>query len=118
VEHVFASVKEDNAIGVEIEMTSPFIDPLEASSSTFRSDTMSASTPTSQPASTNPQMPVSDWKATSKEGFGVASRFMKTLLKRVPECIDTNPVKTAFAIAKVIIHIKDVSRHLCISCTR
>jgi hypothetical protein len=74
------------------------------------------STPTSQPASTNPQMPVSDWKATAKEGLGVASRFTQTLLKRVPECVDVNPVKVAFAIAKVIIDIKDVSGRLCISC--
>jgi hypothetical protein len=61
-------------------------------------------------------MPVSDWKASAKEGLGVAFRFTQTLLKRVPECIDPNPVKVAFAIAKVIIDIKDVSRHLCISC--
>ena len=71
---------------------------------------------TSTPTSTNPQMPVSDWKATAKEGLGVASRFTQTLLKRVPECVDTNPVKVAFAIAKVIIDIKDVNRYICISC--
>jgi len=57
-------------------------------------------------------MPVSDWKATAKEGLGVASRFTQTLLKRVPECVDANPVKVAFAIAKVIIDIKDVSHRL------
>lgn len=62
-------------------------------------------------------MPISDWKATAKEGLGVASRFTQTLLKRVPECVDMNPVKVAFAIAKVIIDIKDVSGYLCISCT-
>ena len=62
-------------------------------------------------------MPVSDWKATAKEGLGVASRFTQTLLKRVPECVDTNPVKAAFAIAKVIIDIQDVSGRLCILCT-
>ena len=62
-------------------------------------------------------MPISDWKATAKEGLGVASRFTQTLLKQVPECVDMNPVKVAFAIAKVIIDIKDVSGYLCISCT-
>jgi hypothetical protein len=35
----------------------------------------------------------------------------------VPDCVDTNPVKVAFAVAKVIIDIKNVSRHLCISGT-
>ena len=53
-------------------------------------------------------MQVSDWKAITKDGLGVASRFLQTLLKRVPECVDTNPVKVAFSIAKVIIEIKDV----------
>ena len=80
-------------------------------------ETSRTSTPTLRPASTNPQIPVSDWKATAKEGLGVASRFTQTLLKRVPECVDTNPVKVAFAIAKVIIDIKDVSRRLRILCT-
>ena len=53
-------------------------------------------------------MQVSDWKAITKDGLGVTSRFLQTLLKRVPECVDTNPVKVAFSIAKVIIEIKDV----------
>ena len=47
---------------------------------------------------------VSDWK----DRLGVASRFVQTLLKKVPSCVDTNPVKVAFSIAKVIIEIKDV----------
>jgi len=62
-------------------------------------------------------MLVSDWKATAKEGLGVASRFAQMLLKKLPDCIDTNPVKMALSIAKVIIEIKDVGRGLCISST-
>ena len=65
----------------------------------------------------NPQIQVSDWRATAKENLGVASRFAQTLLKKVPECVDTNPVKLAFSIAKVIIDIKDVGRCLCPSGT-
>jgi len=65
----------------------------------------------------NPQMQVSDWKVTTKQGLGVASRFAQTLLKKLPECVDTNPVKMAFSIARAIIQIKDVGRHLCISGT-
>ena len=55
-----------------------------------------------------------DWKAITKDRLGVASRFAQTLLKKVPDCIDTNPVKVAFSIAKVIIEIKDVGCYLCI----
>ena len=59
-------------------------------------------------------MQVSDWKATTKDRLGVASRFAQTLLKRVPECVDINPVKVAFSIAKVIIDINNVGYCLCI----
>ena len=55
-----------------------------------------------------------DWKAITKDRLGVASRFAQTLLKKVPSCIDTNPVKAAFSIAKAIIEIKDVGCYLCI----
>jgi len=67
-----------------------------------------------KPASTNPQTQLPDWKATAKEGLGVALRFAQMLLKKLPDCVDTNPVKMAFAIAKAIIVIKDVGLHLCL----
>ena len=35
----------------------------------------------------------------------MASRFAQTFL-RVPECVDANPVKVAFSIAKVIVEIR------------
>ena len=60
----------------------------------------------------NPEAQVSDWKTSAKENLEVASRFIQTLLKKVPECVSTNPVKMAFSIAKVIIDIKDVGRLL------
>ena len=44
----------------------------------------------------------------------MASRFAQTLLKKVPDCVDMNPVKVAFSIARVIIEIKNVSCYLCI----
>ena len=62
-------------------------------------------------------MLVSDWKTTAKDGLGVTSRFAQTLLKKLPDYVDTNPVKMAFSIAKAIIEIKDVGRRLCISST-
>ena len=55
---------------------------------------------------TNPQTQVSD--GITKDRLGVASRFVQTLLKKLPGCVDTNPAKMAFSIAKVIIEIKDV----------
>ena len=50
----------------------------------------------------------------TKEPLEVASWFAETLIKRVPDCVDTNSVKMAFSIAKVIIDIKDVGCCLCI----
>ena len=55
-----------------------------------------------------------DWKAIAKDRLGLASRFAQTLLKKVPDCVDTNPVKVAFSIARVIIEIKDVGCYLSI----
>ena len=43
-----------------------------------------------------------------KDHLVMASQFAQTLLKRLPDCYDTNPVKMAFSITKVIIEIKDV----------
>jgi hypothetical protein len=61
-------------------------------------------------------MPVSDWKETTKQGLGVASRFAQTLLKKMPDCVNTNPVKMALSIVKALIEIKEVG-HPCISTT-
>jgi len=49
-------------------------------------------------------------KSTAKEDLGVAWRFTQTLLMKVLDCIDTNPVKMAFSFAKAIIEIKNVGR--------
>jgi hypothetical protein len=64
-------------------------------------------TPIASPVSANPQV-------TIKENLNVAGRFAQTLLKKLPECVDTNPVKMAFSIAKVIIEIKNVCYRVCI----
>jgi len=63
------------------------------------------------------QTQVPDWKVTAKENLGVTARFAETLLKKLPECVDANPVKMALSIAKAIIEIKNVGRRLCISGT-
>ena len=37
-------------------------------------------------------------------------RFTQTLLKKLPDVADGNPVKVALGVAKLILDIKDVSR--------
>jgi len=46
--------------------------------------------------------------------LGVVLEFLQTLLKKLPDCIDGNHVRTAFSIAKVIIEMNHVGRRLCI----
>ena len=53
-----------------------------------------------------PSMTVS----TKKENLKVAGRFIQTLMTKLPEIVDTNPVKMALGLAKVIIQIKKVCR--------
>lgn len=43
-----------------------------------------------------------------KESIGLAGLFVQTLLKTVPDCLDSNAVKMALSIVKTIIVIKDV----------
>lgn len=45
-----------------------------------------------------------------KGGIGMGFRFIQTLLKKLPDCVDVNPVKMALSIVKTIIIIKDVRR--------
>ena len=60
----------------------------------------------------DPNAPVSNRKANAIEGVKVVGRFAQTLIKKVPECVTTNPVQMAFSIAKVIIELKDVGCRL------
>jgi hypothetical protein len=69
-------------------------------------------TPVAGPVLTNTQAQISDQKGTTKESVKVAVRFTQTLLKKLPDCVTTNPVKMAFSVAKVIIEIKDVGGRL------
>jgi hypothetical protein len=48
--------------------------------------------------------------STVKDGLKVSLNFTQTLLKRLPEIVDGNPVKMALSLAKVILEIKEVSR--------
>ena len=44
----------------------------------------------------------------AKDVGSVAWRFTQTVLKRLPDVTDGNPVKTALGIVKLIIEITDV----------
>jgi len=46
--------------------------------------------------------------STTKENLKVAGRFIQTLMTKLPEIVDTNPVKMALSLAKVIVEIKKV----------
>jgi len=48
--------------------------------------------------------------AVAKEVGSVTWRLTQTLLKRLPDVSDPNPVKLAFGIAKLILDVKDVRR--------
>ena len=48
--------------------------------------------------------------STTKEGLKVTGRFIQTLMMKLPEIVDGNPVKMALSLAKVVIEIKKVRR--------
>ncbi|RXW14464.1 hypothetical protein EST38_g11392 [Candolleomyces aberdarensis] len=45
---------------------------------------------------------------STKEALKVSWNFTQTLMKRLPDIVDGNPVKMALSLAKMIIQIKDV----------
>jgi hypothetical protein len=45
-----------------------------------------------------------------KDYAAVALSFTTMLLKRLPDAVDTNPVKMVFGIIKIVLQIKDVRR--------
>lgn len=65
-----------------------------------------AESPATQPNTPN-------WKKDAVEKLSVAGRFARTILAKLPECVDTNPVKVAASVVKTIIDIKNVSNRLC-----
>jgi hypothetical protein len=53
-----------------------------------------------------------------KDYAGVALSFTTMLLKGLPDAVDTNPVKIAFGITKIVLQIKDMHRcssHRCLN---
>lgn len=48
----------------------------------------------------------------AKDYLGVTGKFLQTILKKVPEVVDGNPVKMFFSLAKVIVELKEVGSFL------
>ena len=59
---------------------------------------------------TNPTEPTRSTLETAKDYIGVGWSLAQMLLKKTPDAVDTNPVKMAFGLAKIILQLKDVRR--------
>jgi len=66
----------------------------------------------------NPMDPTPSRLDVAKDVALVTGRFAKTLLQRLPDVAEGNPVKAALGIAKLILDIRDVGHiHLRWYCT-
>jgi len=54
---------------------------------------------------------VSSTSSIATDYARVTWSFTQMLLKRLPDAVDSNPVKMAFGIAKNILQIKEVRHH-------
>ena len=55
--------------------------------------------------------PSSSCLSTAKDYARVTWNLTQMLLKRLPDAVDSNPVKMAFGIVKIILQIKEVRQH-------
>ncbi|TFK18165.1 hypothetical protein FA15DRAFT_628203, partial [Coprinopsis marcescibilis] len=70
-----------------------------------------ASTRTSPASPAIPKAgPTAPERSAVTDTVKVAFNFTQTLMKKVPDLVDANPVKMAFGLAKVVIEIKDAVR--------
>ena len=60
---------------------------------------------------TNPAEPTRSTLETARDCIGVGWSLAQMLLKKIPDVVDTNPVKIAFGLAKIILELKEVRRH-------
>jgi hypothetical protein len=44
----------------------------------------------------------------AKDYLSVTGSFLQLVLKKVPDAVDSNPVKVAFALAKAVLELKEV----------
>jgi hypothetical protein len=59
---------------------------------------------------TNPAEPTRSTLEKAKDYIGVGWSLAQMLLKKIPDVVDTNPVKIAFGLAKIILELKEVRR--------
>ena len=48
--------------------------------------------------------------AAAIDALDVTGHFLAMVLKKLPDAIDSNPVKVAFSLAKIVLELKEVSR--------
>ena len=58
----------------------------------------------------DPPNPTRSTLETAKDYIGVGWSLAQMLLNKAPEAVDTNPVKMAFGLAKIVLQLKDVRR--------
>ena len=66
----------------------------------------------------DPEKPISSARSIVKDYAAVALSFTTMLLKRLPDAVNTNPVKIVFGITKIILEMKAVHRcssHQCLT---
>ena len=59
---------------------------------------------------TNPAKSTPSTLEKAKDYIGVGWSLAQMLLKKTPDAVDTNPVKIAFGLAKIVLQLKDVRR--------
>ena len=59
---------------------------------------------------TNPAEPTYSTLEKAKDYIGVGWSLAQMLLKKTPDAVDTNPVKIAFGLAKIVLQLKEVRR--------
>ena len=61
---------------------------------------------------TNPAELTRSTLETAKDYVGVGWSLAQMLLKKMPDVVDTNPIKIAFGLAKISLQLKEVRRQL------
>jgi hypothetical protein len=46
----------------------------------------------------------------AKDYLSVTGSFLQLVLKKVPDAVDSNPVKVFFSLAKIVLELKEVRR--------
>ncbi|RXW17245.1 hypothetical protein EST38_g8608 [Candolleomyces aberdarensis] len=104
------SGQSDNGPSAQREQGKDNTLPPQNTNTTVTTGSGQAHEPTGNPAQATVDSSVaatSSAQSTPKDALKVTLNFTQTLMKRLPEIIDGNPVKMALSLVKMIIDIKD-----------